>query len=150
MKKLFLLCGVVSLMVSCAPKQPAKDIRCYGLLVDSLNNLATMRERVANLEQGTDDMARGYQAKIDALQKVVDSLTHRKWPSRKTAKHGVVLHSKKTPVHTTPVPAKPIAKGKDKSKIFIFDEAKQKYLFYDAERKTYYSVNPVSGERLYQ
>ena len=52
MKKVFLLCGVASLIVSCAPKQPTKDVRCYGLLVDSLNNLATMRERVANLEQG--------------------------------------------------------------------------------------------------
>ncbi len=141
MKKVFLLFGVVSLMVSCAPKQPTKDVRCYGLLVDSLNNLATMRERVANLEQGADDMAKGYQAKIDALQQVVDSLTHKR-PSYKTVKHTVTHHAKKPMMIAKPV-------TKDKSKAFMYDEAKQKYMFYDAETKTYYSVDPVSGERLY-
>lgn len=141
MKKVFLLFGVVSLMVSCAPKQPTKDVRCYGLLVDSLNNLATMRERVANLEQGADDMAKGYQAKIDALQQVVDSLTHKR-PSYKTVKHTVTHHAKKPMMIAKPV-------TKDKSKAFMYDESKQKYLFYDAETKTYYSVDPVSGEHVY-
>lgn len=142
MKKVLLLCGVASLMVSCAPKQPTKDVRCYGLLVDSLNNLATMRERVANLEQGADDMAKGYQAKIDAMQQIIDSITHKRKPVHTVAKHTAQHVMKKG--HTI---AKPLAK--DKSKAFIFDEAKQKYLFYDAETKTYYSVDPVSGERLY-
>jgi|GEM_PF-3010939 len=148
MKKVFLLCGVASLIVSCAPKQPVKDVRCYGLLVDSLTNLAMMRERVANLESGADDMAKGYQAKIDALQQIVDSLTHKKWSSHKQVKHIVVHHTKKA--HALTVTAKPLMKEKDKSKAFIFDEAKQKYLFYDAETRTYYSVDPVSGEHLYQ
>jgi hypothetical protein len=142
MKKVFLLCGVASLIVSCAPKQPTKDVRCYGLLVDSLNNLATMRERVANLEQGADDMAKGYQAKIDAMQHIIDSLTHKRKPAHTIVKHTMQHHAKK--VHAI---AKPMVK--DKSKSFVFDEAKQKYMFYDAETKTYYSVDPVSGERLY-
>lgn len=142
MKKVFLLCGLASLIVSCAPKQPTKDVRCYGLLVDSLNNLATMRERVANLEQGADDMAKGYQAKIDAMQNVIDSITHKRKTMHAVVKHITTHHTKK-PV----VVAKPVAK--DRSKTFMYDEAKQKYLFYDAETKTYYSVDPVSGERLY-
>lgn len=160
MKKIVLLPGILVVLASCN-SQKFQDQRCYGLLIDSLTKLSKYSDRIQALESGATELAKDYQLKIESLEKTVDSLTAKR--PKYSKKSAVAMHkgkklkdkkavAKTVVAHNTVAIAKMKERNDDEPRMapFYYEYANQKYYYYDRERKVYYSIDPVSGEKIYQ